>query len=112
MNGWMTRHACTLENVEADSITLPMRPAVGNLGNKVNVVTNHMRVTLNDNQAIHQYDVKILEKEGVVVDKMALVKARRILEDAFQRAGDLVSVPVAYDGQKNIFTTNPGPLGR
>jgi len=88
-----------------------MRPSYGTLGSKVKVITNHFRVDLKENQAIFQYDVRIFEKDGALVDKMPGVKARRIMGEALKTDAETAQMAYAYDGWKNLYTVDKRPFG-
>jgi eukaryotic translation initiation factor 2C len=100
-------------DVDVEAITLPLRPCLGSAGTPVRVLTNHYKTSLDGNKVLYQYDVAIAEASGQPIDKLPALKSRLILKAALAqaRSPDIPALPVAYDGQKTLFTVNDTVLG-
>lgn len=105
--------AVCLTDVETDAIALPVRPRVGTKGTPVTVLTNHFKTSLDGKKVLYQYDVCITEDNGRPIDKLPMAKARVIVAAAIAQAegAGVAKLPVAFDGQKNLFTINNTTLG-
>lgn len=105
--------AVSLTDVETDAISLPVRPRVGTRGTAVTVLTNHFKTTLDGKKVLYQYDVCISEGNGKAIEKLPMAKSRAILAAALAQAegAGISKLPIAFDGQKNVFTINDTTLG-
>jgi len=76
-------------------------------------MTNHFRVKLEEDQKVFHYDVRIEDSNGLLVDKVPSVKARKIVDEAIRRGGEeLAGAGIAYDGWKNLYITDVSTRGR
>eukprot|EP00624_Nannochloropsis_granulata_P005513 evm.model.NODE_39434_length_9603_cov_20.706133.1 len=77
------------------------------------VLTNHFKTSLDGKKVLYQYDVCITEDNGRTIDKLPMAKARVIVAAALAQAegAGIAKLPVAFDGQKNLFTINDTTLG-